>query len=478
MYLSFRGKNYPLILCLLFLSFLFITETVFAQENKEDKKSELIQINNQKGKAPIIIIPGLIGSELVNKQTNETVWFKLTQSKDDDVRLPISTNLIKNKDNLIAGDILRSVKYLRFLPETEIYEKLTNSLDEAGGYKEEKWDTPSETGYEDSYYVFPYDWRHDNVENARLLVQKITALKAKLKRPNLKFNVIAHSMGGLIARYAARFGDADLPRGNRIIKPTWAGAKHFNKIFLIGTPNEGSLSALDSLINGFPLPAIKGIKIPFIHEISRFDVFTIPSAYQLLPHTGTAKIYDENLKPLKIDLFDPQIWEKYGWVAYTDPKFAKEFSPQEQKSARQFFRIVLNRAKRFQEALDADSNTKTPVSMYIFGADCRKTLEGMVIYHDKKKDEWKTLFKPDSFTRSDGTKVDDKELEELIFTDGDGVVTRNSLLTLTSPSTKLPINNYNMALFVNNVYFTCEAHNKLTGNVEVQNRIFQELTAK
>lgn len=477
MYFSVRFKNLQLIFCLIFLNFLLIGQNVSAQDNK-DNKPELIQINSQKGKAPIIIIPGLIGSELINKNTNETVWFKLTQSKDDDVRLPISTDLTKCQDNLIAGDILRSVKYLKFLPETEVYEKLTDSLEQAGGYKEEKWDSPSETGYEDSYYVFPYDWRRDNVENARLLIKKIVALKAKLKRPDLKFNVIAHSMGGLIARYAARFGDADLPRGIGTIKPTWVGAKHFSKIFLIGTPNEGSLSALDSLINGFPLPAIKGIKIPFVHEISKFDVFTIPSGYQLLPHTGTARIYDENLKPLKIDLFNPLTWEKYGWAAYTDPKFAKEFSPQEQKVARQYFRIVLNRAKRFQQALDMEINAKPPVSMYIFGADCRKTLEGMIIYHDKKKNEWKTLFEPDSFTRSDGTKVTDKEVKDLLFTDGDGVVTKDSLLTLTLPSIKSQNNDYKMALFVNQVYFTCEAHNKLTGNVEVQNRIFQELIAK
>lgn len=474
MYLLFRTTNLQLVFCLAVFTSLFITHSIQAQNGKP----EIIQISSQKGKSPIIIIPGLIGSELVNKTTNETVWFKLTKSKDDDVRLPISTNLARNRDNLIAGDILRSVKYLKFLPETEIYEKLTESLEKSGGYKEEKWETPSATGYEDSYYVFPYDWRRDNVENARLLIRKIAALKLKLKRPDLKFNVIAHSMGGLIARYAARFGDADLPKGNRTIKPTWAGAKHFDKIFLIGTPNEGSLSTLDSMINGFPLPAIKGIKIPFIHEINKFDVFTIPSAYQLLPHMGTARIYDENLKPLKIDLFNPLTWEKYGWAVYKDEKFKKEFSPQEQKVARQFFHLVLNRAKRFQQALDAEMNSKTPVSMYIFGADCKQTLEGMIIYQDKKKNEWKTLFQPDSFTRSDGTKVTDKEVKALLFTDGDGVVTKDSLLTSTLPSTKVQINTYNMALFVNNIYFTCEAHNKLTGNVEVQNRIFTELIAK
>ena len=66
----------------------------------------------------------------------------------------------------------------------------------------------------------------------------------------------------------------------------------------------------------------------------------------------------------------------------------------------------------------------------------------------------------------------------LLFTDGDGVVTKESLLTSTLPSTKLEIQGFKTSIFVNNIYFTCENHNKLTGNIEVQNRIFKELIAK
>ena len=58
-----------------------------------------------KGKMPIIVIPGITGSELVNRNTGKTAWFKTTRAKDDDVRLPMSPNLARNSDNLIAGDI-------------------------------------------------------------------------------------------------------------------------------------------------------------------------------------------------------------------------------------------------------------------------------------------------------------------------------------------------------------------------------------
>ena len=92
----------------------------------------------QGGKPPIIIIPGLTGSELVNRSTGEKVWFKLQRSKVDDVRLPISANLAANRDNLVPGDIIRSVSLAKFLPETEIYEKLIAALEKSGGYREAK----------------------------------------------------------------------------------------------------------------------------------------------------------------------------------------------------------------------------------------------------------------------------------------------------------------------------------------------------
>ena len=107
---------------------------------------------------------------------------------------------------------------------------------------------------------------------------------------------------GLIARYAAMYGKTDIPAG--VLKPNWSGARDLNKIFLLGTPNEGSVSAVDGLLNGFSYVG-GGFNLPFVQNISRFDLFTIPAIYQLLPHDGTLKAYDENLKPISLDIYDP-----------------------------------------------------------------------------------------------------------------------------------------------------------------------------
>jgi len=474
---SRRRKKFQTLIYSSFFSLLVFCQTSFGQTPTPSPLTAPNPKPATTGKMPVIVIPGLLGSELVNKETKETVWFDLGRSKDDDLRLPISPNLAANRDKLVPGDILRNIKYLRFLPETEIYAKAATSLEVPGDYKEGKWDAPDENGFQDTYYVFPYDWRLDNVENARLLINQIDSLKTKLKRPDLKFNIIAHSMGGLIARYAAMYGNADLPTGARRITPNWTGATRINKVFLVGTPNEGSVTSLDALINGYAIGP-KGINIPFIMDLTRFDMFTIPALFQLLPHGGTVRAYDENLKPLRVDIYNVETWEKYGWTAYTDPKFAKEFSATEQAQAKAYFSAVLNRAKRFHQALDANPGAKIPVSFYLLGSDCKPTLDAVIIRRDAKENRWRTQFRASDFKRLDGTKVTDKELEELLYAKGDGVVTQRSFLTSTLAGARRRPDNYKTALPARDVSFACDTHNRLLSNAEVQNKLFADLVSK
>src|SRR5215203_681016 len=105
------------------------------------------------GKPPIIIIPGLTGSSLVNSKTGEEVWFKPKRAKDDDIRLPISPNLSRNRDNLTVSDIIRKVEFFKVLPEIEIYERLINALEARGGYREAKWNTATPKDSQDTFYV-------------------------------------------------------------------------------------------------------------------------------------------------------------------------------------------------------------------------------------------------------------------------------------------------------------------------------------
>ncbi len=410
-----------------------------------------------KGRLPVIIIPGLIGSELVNKNTNEKVWFDLARSKDDDMRLPISVDITANRDNLVAGDILRTVQLIRLTPEIEIYQKLIDSL-KSDGYAEGKIDAPGENGYEDTFYAFSYDWRLDNVENAHNLLQKLDEFRTKLNRPKLKFNIVAHSMGGLIARYAAMYGKADLAAGN--FRPTWKGAPYFNNISLIATPNGGSLSALNSLLNGFSLFGGGKLNLPFVQNLTKYDLFTLPSLYQLLPHDGMVRAFDENLNPIKIDIYNPATWEKYGWTAYTDIEFPKRIEGATQEQAKAYFQAVLRRAKLFQAALDAKSAAINPIPIYYLGSECKPTIDGMILYKNLKDNAWKTEFETDSFIKRDGTKVSKAELEKVLYSPGDGVVPKRSLISSLRSVGKLR----KLPSTVEDLTVACGDHNRLAGD--------------
>ncbi len=449
------------------------------------------------GKDPVIIIPGLSGSEIVNAKTGSKVWFSARRDKTDDLRLPInSANLALNRDGLKAGDIIRKID-IPVLPDVEVYDKLIDAL-KAGGYTEADWRHPKAT---DVFYVFAYDWRRDNVESARLLMQKMAAVKRTLRKPNLKFDILAHSMGGLIARYAAMYGTADLKRDGVAPVPTWAGAVHINKLMMFGTPNEGSARSLDALLNGYPIIADR--KLPFVDDLRPEDVMANPTAFQLIPHQASARFLDEDLQPLKLDLYDPKTWEKYGWGAINDPKFLAKLrggnrsvlSEKELKAlndpkdknaddrllartsvaqARAYFASVLNRAKRFHQALNAPAKT-TNVKLFVYGGNCEPTLDALVLIRDEKKGTWTTLVDAKDIKTSGGKEYKKDQVKAAMFTMGDGTVTARSLLT-ADPSNKPGDETAIKAIFApTSSLFGCTSHTKLFLDKPIQDSFLAAL---
>lgn len=454
-----------------FIAFVSLPVRGLAQDSP-DLASLYKNASKRKGKRPVIIIPGILGSQLINKRTGEKVWFKLGRSKDDDVRLPITLDLDLSRDDLVPGDIVRKLE-IPIFKDIEIYQELIDALEKYGGYTRGSW-YQKEQDLKDKYFLYPYDWRRDNVESARILFRKVAKLKKDSGNPDIKFNVIAHSMGGLVARYAAMYGDSELPQGDPV--PTWPGNKHFSKLFLFGTPNEGSADALQVLLEGWG--AVKNINLPFVRDLKPIEVLTMPAAFELLPHEGTFHAYDEFLRPLKIDIYDPGTWKKYGWSFYGRDDLLKDFSEAEIGRIEQYLGIVLKRAKQFHKALDSDGKNRGSVGFFIIGSDCRPTLDGVVIYRDTKKDRWVTLASDSSFKRSDGEKVHSDSVKALIFKPGDGRVSRRSLLAETLAENKRNSILYDSGLPLTYALFVCEEHDKLTGNTVIQNNLLTALVSE
>ena len=378
------------------------------------------------GKRPVIVIPGILGSELINSKTGETVWPSAFRTSQEG--LPIGPNLATNHDDLVPGKIIETVRLGRLLPEVYVYRDLLEALRRYAGYRDGDWENPGADGYEDTFYVFAYDWRLDNVANARELVRRIVQLKSRLQRPDLKFTVVAHSMGGLIARYAAMYGDTDLPDGDGPIQPSWSGAAHISKIMMIGVPNEGSADAFSTIIDGYSITEGLRRRVPLLNKLTAEDVVRTPSVFQLMPHSQTVKFLDENLKPLQLDLYDPEVWKRYGWsVIYSSPDFRRHFAGADDELDG-YLAATLRRAHRFQQALDAARNSESPVVLLAIGGDCEETLNAPVVLRDEKRNRWLTLTRPREYKTSAGVKISKQKVTEAMYAPGDGRVTRTSLL--------------------------------------------------
>jgi pimeloyl-ACP methyl ester carboxylesterase len=497
-FLLFPSKSLRLRACALkksaFIAFVLALSVLFAGCVGGKKVPNLDAIfaraKLRKGKRPVIIIPGILGSELVNSETKERVWINLSTAKTDGLSLPVSPKLTENRDNLVATRIIERAKISNFLPEVSIYEALIQAVEKYGGYTKGEWDNPdaARSGL-DKYYVFAYDWRLDNVGNARLLTRKIEELKQKIGDPGLRFNVIAHSMGGLIARYAAMYADTDLPADGSQPVPNWTGAEHFNKIFMFGVPNEGSMATLELLLKGYRVGGFE------IDVLNRETAITSPAVFQLLPHQTAARFYDENLDPLDIDLYNPETWKKYGWSAYADGVFRSKFAGQTNalsaagrksefadvslEEFEAYFANTLRRTKLFHDALAADTAVPGAIAFFAFGSDCDDTQDGVILYKNPKTNAWQTIFTPRSYRTSSGRQISREETRAKLYAPGDTRVTRRSLLAETTTEQNYRNSIFRRNLFVTSMFF-CESHNQLPNSKIMQDNfitaLVQELT--
>ena len=114
--------------------------------------------------------------------------------------------------------------------------------------------------------------------------------------PTLKVDIIAHSMGGLIARYYGRYGTRDAIAGEDFPLNS-EGADKLRTVILLGTPNLGSVSSLHGFIEGASY-GLRGIPPEVLA--------TMPSLYQLFPHPLNDWLFTTQAQVIDRDLFDTQ----------------------------------------------------------------------------------------------------------------------------------------------------------------------------
>lgn len=348
---------------------------------------------------PIIVVPGIMGSRLVDDD-GMVVWgaFDEEYADPDDpagarrIALPME----KGKSLRILTDGVHSngvldrlrVRILGLPIQLEAYVQILQVLG-VGGYQDAE--LADEIDYGDDHFTcfqFPYDWRRDNVENARYLVHFIEdrrrfvqeQIEARwgVEDADVKFDVVAHSMGGVLLRYALRYGGAELPE-NGLPELTWAGTEHVDTAILVGPPNSGSLAALEVLVDGKHLPVVEHYPPALV------STFVAP--YQLLPRTRHRAVVDGDGDV--VDLFDAGEWERHRWGLFDDDgdrtlrTLLPDLGPGERKAVvRDHLEKSLARARRFQAALDLPADPPESLDLHLFAGDSRKTSRRMRVEDD------------------------------------------------------------------------------------------------
>lgn len=358
---------------------------------------------------PVVIVPGMLGSELVRPDGTQA-WLNLGNALGHhDLSLPLTLPLSASRDELVAGGLLGVDGVLPRLFGFTEYAEILELLESAGFVRDRP--PPARRA---TFHVFNYDWRRDLVESARRLHHFLEDLAEEYGDPGRRFALVGHSMGGLVTRYYLRYGGAE-PGG----PVTWAGASRTRSMTLVATPSGGSIHALSAVLNGE--------RVGLSATTLAADVIRrMPAIYQLLPPKRTAALLDEKGAPVHADLHDSETWRRFGWGPFAPAGAADDAERAPDGAAREdveaFVVAALARAAAFHEGLARRPDTPCPVRVALVGGHCLPTLARTVV---SERPGLAPRFEPRSPLEA-----------EAMLEAGDGRVTRASLLASHLPASR------------------------------------------
>lgn len=209
----------------------------------------------------VILLPGIGGSELMRGSRPIWGWSGAALLRNMLMSGPaLREDLRIDADSPTEPVLDDGVHASRLLPDLH----LLPGLWKIDGYCHLQRHLQSVLGLEvgRNFFPFPYDWRRDNRAAAHRLRKLSTEALARWRvtsgNPQARLILIAHSMGGLIARYFVEVLE---------------GWRDTRALFSIGTPHEGATDVVTTLVNGVE---------PYGVELT--DILRrMPSLYQLLP---------------------------------------------------------------------------------------------------------------------------------------------------------------------------------------------------
>jgi len=224
----------------------------------------------------VVVIPGILGSKLCSRASGAVIWGGAdSYFHFPELALPPLYD-VASLPHVPCG-LIESVNVLGPL-QIHQYDDLLATL-HGMGYEDKK-----------TLFVFPYDWRLSNQISASRLETFISKTL-----PSGDFDIVAHSMGGLVAKIWMSQGD----RSSRV-----------STFVTFGTPYFGSATTFQTLDEGWGF--WKNLLSKGLGTV-RETALTFPSLYELLPSYGNCCWFTGT--PRKdFDPFSPTDWERLQWL--------------------------------------------------------------------------------------------------------------------------------------------------------------------
>lgn len=202
---------------------------------------------------PVVVIPGYFGSKLANAADRDhLIWLDGHGLLNPEVTLEALRLDIGDPGRVVPVGILDEVMILPPFVDAKIYQSLTAFLRDNLNL---------------DVFAFFYDWRKPLDLAADLLRDQIG--RCLMDKPaTAQVDIVAHSMGGLVARaYLQKHGSDRVER-----------------LVTFGTPHKGLHETFTAIVQGskvFTFPAAK------VKQVSR----TLPSSYELLPNDAADSMF-------------------------------------------------------------------------------------------------------------------------------------------------------------------------------------------
>jgi pimeloyl-ACP methyl ester carboxylesterase len=420
-------------------------------------------VTNNPQQPPIILIHGLMGSTLVDRESGVQIWpGSLRKLAFSDYRSLAQLEADEHSGGgLVPGDLFFGVGGVDF------YAGLTGTLEKIGRFQRSRPGEPVGDNDRRRYYVLLYDWRRDNVEAVRALHELIDRIRIDYADPDLRVDIIAHSNGGLITNYYLRYGPNDVLDWEQPAQ--WHEAsRRVRRVALLGTPNLGSVASVKRLFRGFRI-ALRTVPVEVMA--------TFLTPFETLPHPLVKSIVDPSGKPVDLDLYDPATWRDRRWSVYSPEVIERVRESMDTPAAgdaavaaiQATFERHLARALRFHWAMTPPLEDRG-TDIAVFGGDCELTEARAIL--EQGEDGDRLVF----YHRQLRSADDPESYAYLLLEPGDGLVTRASQVgraTLSSGREREPFNFFPIA----QTFFLCERHGQLSVNPYFQNNLLYFLFA-